>query len=281
MHPLNLKSECRKLRRQGWSLTDIAKSKKLSKTTIYDWIRDIKLSSVAQKILWDNYIIKLVESNKNKKNFGFKRRKLKKKPNSWSKDLIYIVSHFIFDGEIRGSGCLYSNRSKTQIDRMKKLMKKKFDLTPIILVKSDGVIRIAYHYRNLSDYIKSKADDLFNYILNVSKNKKRIFLQSFFDDEGCVSWDDRFRRRRIRGYQHSKGILKLIRKLLKEFDIESKIDKRNTEICISQKQNLIKFQKEINFSSGIYINPNRKNSIWKKKLEKRKILKNAINSYLN
>jgi len=67
--------------------------------------------------------------------------------------------------------------------------------------------------------------------------------------------------------------------LLKDFDIESKIDNKYQEIIISRKPNIIKFRDKINFSKGIYINPNRKNSIWKKKLEKREILDKIIDSY--
>jgi len=83
----------------------------------------------------------------------------------------------------------------------------------------------------------------------------------------------------VRGYQNDLDILELVQCLLKEFDIESRVDKKYKEIIISRKKNLIKFQKEINFSKGVYINPSRKNSIWKEKLEKREILAKMINSY--
>jgi len=43
----------------------------------------------------------------------------------------------------------------------------------------------------------------------------------------------------------------------------------------------VKFRDKINFLKGVYINPDRKNSIWKKKLEKREILDYTINSYQN
>jgi hypothetical protein len=74
--------------------------------------------------------------------------------------------------------------------------------------------------------------------------------------------------------------LELIQKLLKDFNIESKIDSKYKEIVISRKESLIRFRNEINFSRGIYINPKRRNSIWKQKLEKREILDKIINSYL-
>jgi len=75
------------------------------------------------------------------------------------------------------------------------------------------------------------------------------------------------------------GILKLIHDLLEDFNIQSKVNGKHNEIVISKKLNLVKFRDKINFSKGIFINPNRKNSIWKKKLEKRKILNYLIDSY--
>ena len=269
------------MRQQGFSLDDITRHFGLPKTTIYYWIKDVQLSLKAKKRLYNGYIAKLIELNKTKKNFGINSRRLiKKKPKKWNVSLIKIVSHFLFDGEINKAGCKYSSYNKSQIIRLKNLIKKEFGLSPLIRTREDGVIRIEYNYRDLGDYMITKANNLSTYISTASKNKKRAFLQSFFDDEGCVCYSKIEKRRRIRGYQHSKKILILIQNLLKEFSIESKIDKRFTEICISRKTNLIKFQKEINFSPGLYINPNRKNSIWKKKLAKRKILELAINSYL-
>ena len=41
------------------------------------------------------------------------------------------------------------------------------------------------------------------------------------------------------------------------------------------------FQNEINFSHGLFINPNRKNGLWKYKITKKAILQKAISSYQN
>ncbi|MFH1656142.1 MAG: hypothetical protein ABH954_06015, partial [Candidatus Omnitrophota bacterium] len=65
------------------------------------------------------------------------------------------------------------------------------------------------------------------------------------------------------------------------FGICGRINKTETDIEITGKTNLIKFRNEISFSSGIYMNPHRKNSIWKEKIEKRKILELALKSYKN
>ncbi|MDO8518336.1 MAG: hypothetical protein Q7S26_03545, partial [bacterium] len=73
--------------------------------------------------------------------------------------------------------------------------------------------------------------------------------------------------------------LELIKELLFDFTISSKIKKPN-EVVISGKENLKKFQKEINFSRGVRINGGRSNSRWKESLEKRHILQQALGSYL-
>lgn len=56
-------------------------------------------------------------------------------------------------------------------------------------------------------------------------------------------------------------------------------DEQRRQIEITGRNNLVKFWNEINFSSGIYINPRRKNSRWKEKIEKKKILELALKSY--
>lgn len=262
-------------------MNDIVKIKRVPKITLYEWIRDIKLSAKAQEKIRKNYIAKIIERNKTEKNFGFKRIKIKNKPKKWSKDLVDLVAHFLFDGAITKYACVYSSRNKSQINKMQSLMKKNFHLMPRTRVKTSEVIDISYYRLDLAKYIKEKAEKLLENILTMSKCKKRIFLQAFFDDEGCVGYANNPQRkiRRIRGYQHSKNILKLVQLLLKEFYIASYIDKRFTEITIGGKENLLKFQKNINFSPNIFINPERKNALWKTKIDKRTILQKAIASY--
>lgn len=90
--------------------------------------------------------------------------------------------------------------------------------------------------------------------------------------------DARSKKRMVRGYQNDQSVLLIVRELLKNFKIESKLAGRN-EVVINGKENLIKFRDEINFSKGVRINPKRTNSLWKKNLEKRKLLDMAIASF--
>ncbi len=277
MIPEHKKEKCRQLRKQGFSLGRIIKITKLPKTTVYKQIKNIEFSKEAKGVFEQYHKKADTLARKQRRGHCWKGRVVLK-PARWSSDLIYIISHFWFDGRVTRNYCHYYNTSTKQVRKMKKYIKSIFGLETMIRIRKNNVKRIGYHYVELGEYVIRKIKELQKYIKVASLEEKRIFLKSFFDDEGCIYFNSKYRK--IRGYQHSKKILKLIQGLLKEFGIEGKIDKRYTEICISQKPNLIKFQKEINFSPGIYINPNRKNGIWKKKIEKRKILEKAINSYM-
>jgi hypothetical protein len=198
------------------------------------------------------------------------------KPEGWTNELIFLISHFMFDGEIRNHSCVYNNRNRVLIDQVNSLMEKVFKLqSHYWLNRTTGVSRIYYSHVELAQYVKEKSEKLKQYIKKASLLKKKVFLKAFFDDEGSVHFDKRL----VRGFQHNLEILGLVQKLLKDFNIESKIDNKYQEIIISRKPNIIKFRDEINFSKGVYINPDRKNSIWNQKLEKREILNKIINSY--
>ena len=272
-NPLLIK-KCRSLRRKGFTLTEILEATELSKSTVYDHIYDIPLSDKIKRRIREERVKKFSKKRKGKCILG----RIVTKPKNWTKELIFLISHFMFDGEITRHSCIYCNRSKTLINQVKFSMKKVFNLEPKNWTdKKTGVHRISYHYVELATYAREKAKELTKNILTDPLTYKKIFLQAFFDDEGCAYWCKRAKK--VRGFQHNLKVLKLVQKLLKDFEIESKIDKKYQEIIISRKENIIKFRNKINFSKGIYINPNRKNSIWKKKLEKREILNKIIDSY--
>ena len=114
----------------------------------------------------------------------------------------------------------------------------------------------------------------------MSLDFKREFIRAFFDDEGCMDFRPKNNVRRIRGYQKDVLILKIIKTLLADLNIESRVILPN-EVVISGKENLMRFEREINFSPGVYMNGNRSNSRWKKHVEKRELLRQAIASFKN
>lgn len=100
---------CRKLRKRGFTLWKIIKATGLPKTTVYDHIYDIPLPpEIKEKI----------KSEARKRINEYIRRERKRKcmpgrvvpkPKDWTPDLVFLVSHFMFDGEINKGSCVYSN----------------------------------------------------------------------------------------------------------------------------------------------------------------------------
>ena len=265
------------MRKDGFTLTEITNKTTLGKTTIFHHIKSISKSNILKKRL------KAISRAAQKRVAESRRGKSVKnyifiKPKKWNPDFVNLTSHFLFDGAITRSSCLYYNRNKVLVDNMIIQMKKILDVGDYKRYHDrNDVTRLAYHNVELVVFIRDKTTELLNYILYASKMEKISFLRSFFDDEGSVD----FRRsvRRVRGYQHNDKILFLIQKLLKDFQIASKVDTRFHEIIVGRRENISKFAKEINFSKGVRINGKRSNSVWKKSFEKRRILANLLASY--
>jgi len=282
MHSSEIIEKCKSLRRKGFSLGDIVKKTGLPKTTVYYHIRDITLSPADKK--------KIREKGKERAR-QYIRKHVKGKcrgsitvsrPEGWSNELLLLTAHLIFDGEIT-NGCIYGNRNLVLINRVKKLTENIFNLEPSSqkYCEESGVHEVSYYYVELANYFQKKAVQIQDYIKEASLKEKRIFLRAFFDDEGCMLYDKKQNSRKVRGYQNNKDLLLLIKKLLQDLNIESRLEKGSTwEVVVSKKENLIKFHNKINFSKRVYINPNRKNSLWEKKFQKRDLLDMAINSYV-
>ena len=158
--------------------------------------------------------------------------------------------------------------------------KKLFDVKAVSCGKFEYRISAKWIYDLMRDSGALMSDTWFipSFILNGSREVKSAWLKAFFDDEGSITFNKN--KRMVRWFQHSVEILQIVKQLLTDLGIASKIDEKYFEIIISKKENLLKFQKIINFTQGLQVNGNRTNSIWKKDLEKRKILEMAINSYL-
>lgn len=270
------KEKCIKLRNEGYTLPELVSTLKRPKTTIYFHIQNIPKSDFLKA--------KIKENNKPHLNYLHKYLKGRswlgrhcKGFNKWTSGLVKMTGHFIFDGEFHQATCAYNNRSNVLLNFVRDNMKTIYNYDPKIVNKTGGVIRLCYYNTEVTNFLKEKKEELLNNILYFSPDKQRAFLKAFFDDEGCVTFSKK--KRIVRGFQHNSKILWLINKLLLNFNIESKVDARFNELIIGRRENLIKFAKEINFTPGLCVNGKRSNSIWKKDLEKREILKLAINSY--
>ena len=268
----------KQLRVDGSTLTEIVFKTGLSKSRAFDYIRNIPQSEyLVEKIRTNKFnarrIIAENRRGKSVKKYPFNR------PEKWDSDLVNVISHFLFDGRITRVSCTYYNRSEVLVNLMQERVTKLLRVSDYKrYVTAEKVIRLSYFHVEIATFIRKKADELFTYIVSAPTEHKISFLRAFFDDEGSVTFNKK--KRAVRGYQHSLEILHLIRKLLGELKISSTVDEKYFEISIYRKENLLKFQKYINFTKGLRVNGKRTNSIWKKDLEKREILKMALDSYL-
>jgi hypothetical protein len=272
------KLQCIELRRKDHTLNEIVALTGRAKSSVYAHIKDISLSEKKRKQISENARALALSVAKARK--GVALRPYKPFP-IWSPERVLLMGHLMFDGEILKGKCVYHNRSDTLLKEVEKLMKDVYEFAPKKHVdRVSGVCRLQYNNVALSAFLQCKAFELMERVTAMPLKFQREFVRAFFDDEGCMDYRKKRNLRRVRGYQKDKKILKLIQVLLKNFHIESKIVEPN-EIMIIGVQNLITFQKEINFSEGVRINPNRTNSIWKKNLEKRELLRMAISSFPN
>lgn len=270
----------RLLRQTGHSLGEICRKTHLSKTTVYGYIRDIDLTEAQQKTIKNKNIAATRISNQRRRGISrpYNRIQVPKEP--WLVDFVTCLAHFYFDGSQHGSTASYYNRSQSLIDEQRGRVAKFFGLKGKILPQSTDVTRLDYYSIELVKYLLEARSKLFTNILHMNREIQRGFLQAFFDDEGSIDFGGTAAVRRVRGYQKDFRILQIILQLLKKFHIDSKIDVITKCVTISRLSNLQRFQKEVNFSSGISMNPMRKNSRHRTKIEKRELLKLALSGVL-
>ncbi|OGN20446.1 MAG: hypothetical protein A3F25_02175 [Candidatus Yanofskybacteria bacterium RIFCSPHIGHO2_12_FULL_45_19b] len=278
------KQKCIELRTQNYTLGEMVKILGRGKTTIYFHVKNLPKSEVLRAKLSQISRDKIISARGRVNKFGIVNQKGKswlgrhpKEFTEWTASLVDLIAHTIFDGEINYSDVRYTNRSRALLENFREKMKLVYDYEPKRYKKYNEVITLAYNNVELARYVDIKKAELLNKITAFSKELKLSFLKAFFNDEGSVTFLGK--KRAVRGYQHSLMILDLVKNLLVDFNIESKVDKKYFEIIVSRKENLVKFQKLINFSSGVRINGERSNSVWGRSLQKRDILASAINSY--
>lgn len=267
------------LRKQGHTLSEIVQMTGRPKSSVYGYICDVPLDSARLESIRKasgNRIRKFALARKGKSTRPFRQFE------GWNEETVSLIAHLLFDGGIYPkSGCTYNNHSKDLVNHVEKSMRALYSFEPARYTNHlTGVLRISYHNVALATYIKNKVHILLQEVRGLPLNLKGEFVRVFFDDEGCIDYRPEKNRRSIRGYQKDIKILRLIRILLKDLGVESRIILPN-EVVIIGKENLLRFKKEINFSAGVCINGNRSNSRWKKHIEKRELLKQAIASFKN
>lgn len=266
-------NEARKLRKEGYSLREIACEFGISKTTAHDWVaHSVKLDKKAKACILET--IKKGRAKGNWEKYHGKYRgkysKVVLDPGYWNGELVSIIAHFLFDGHVKKGACEYYNSNKALVNKMINLVQKYFGLEAKIYLRESGVYRVIFYSTELSRLIGRKKQELIETISSLRVEEKRSFLRAFFDDEGNVTLDKKYGINRVRGYQKDRKILVLCQKLLNEFDIVSRLEKDC--VVINKKVDLMKFKNQINFSEGLFIYNRRSNSVWKKPTLKREIL---------
>lgn len=273
------KQKCIELRKQNFTIKEITQILKRSKTSVYFHVKSIPKSKALLTKIRENNLIHLNRIKPNLKGISWTGRHCRGF-SSWTPVLVNLIAHTMFDGELRKTDLIYHNSSVVLINNFKEKMKIIYDHEPKTYTMPNSVIRLAYFSVELANFLREKQEELLDKISTFNKDFQREFLKAFFNDEGCVTFQKKGNKRKIRGYQYNDEILFLVQELLRNFNIESKVDTKFHEIIISRRENLEKFAKEINFSAGVKVNGRRSNSIWKEDLEKREILNRALNSYL-
>lgn len=273
----DFKDQCISLRKRGYSIIEIMEKTGRAKSSIYVHIKNIPLNEKRLKEIRKasgERIRKFAIARKGKSARSFNSFE------KWTVKTVSLIAHLLFDGGIYpNSGCAYNNRSEALIKHVEECMRIVYEFNPTRYTNPlTEVLRISYHNVALAAYLKQKAHELLHGVSSLSPNLKREFVRAFFDDEGCIDYRPKKNRRSIRGYQKDVRVLKIIKTLLADFEITAKVVLPN-EVTIVGKENLMRFEREINFSRGVYMNGNRSNSRWKKHVEKRELLKQAILSF--
>jgi len=297
-----------KLRKKGFTYSEIKeklnkKGFRIGDGTLSKDLRNIEISKLNKK----RYIEKISEDRKNAGKIGGKIRvsmenfkdfqllgtvkaqekNLKKIPKSSKKltlEKINIIGHCIFDGSViltkRYFAIAYTNKSHQLINEFKENMLKAYNLEPTDLRKREEEISVIRYccfaaVKDLKNLIKNGIPEK---IIKGNKKQKIAFLRTFWDDEGAIHFGitkDKKDNFHISIYVEAFCEDELVRKQL--IDIHESIGlpiiKYGKKIRISRKENLIKFQKEINFSPKVYISyPKSKFNKW----EKRRLLDFAL-----
>jgi hypothetical protein len=265
----SFKEQCISLREQDLTITEIMRITGGAKTSVYEHIRGMPLSEKrlqTHKEASGRRVLQFSLARKGKSKKQFKTFE------KWTPDTVLLLAHLLFDGEIGRGRCVYNNRSAALLDRVEKLMNSIYSFEPKRYMDSvTGVVKLAYFNVALSNYLQIKSRELMVAVQTLPGEEQGAFLKAFFDDEGCMTFNLKSGKRQVRGYQKDTDVLVLVQKLLHNKGVISRVVPPN-EVVISGKENLLKFQAEINFSAGVCVNGNRSNSVWKESIEKRELL---------
>ena len=247
------------LRKKGQGYKAIAKSLQLSPATIHKYAKKIKLSHKAK-----DRIAKSIRKRQKKFVDKFSQPKKVKLPNL-SPKFANFLGHLFFDGSVNlhnGKYVLgYTNFSIEAIKNFNTLGKRLFGISPAngrIYNRSSVYYETRFYSKEAFNFVKqfshsfSTCDDIGipKEIMGANKETKRAFLQSFWDDEGCVSY-----KGELTGASKSERMIDDLITILSNLGIKCRKSLNQLSGCsilqLSRRlENQIKFQKAVNFAYG-------------------------------
>lgn len=273
----SFKSTCLRLRRQGYSLVEISKHTGRPKTSVYFHIKGTSLPQERLQHWRAEGRKRIIAYNLNRRGKSVQGR-TPTPFTSWNPDLVMLVAHYTFDGEVRRTVCAYTNTSSALIERVTTLTRLVYPYPPKTRCRN-GVHSISYFNVELASLLQEKRAVLLATIERMGTEHRRAFLRAFFDDEGCVTFHPKRRTRLVRGYQYDEDLRALVRRLLQSFGVETREDRTAQAVVVSGRSNLERFAQEIGFSEGVYMGGTRKNSVLRKRVEKRVLLNAMLHSF--
>ncbi len=268
------RQRCRTLRKQGRSIGQIAKTLRLSESTVHWHVKDIALTAVQREKLRSQKRMLMAQVNARRR--GRPLHPVAFRKPAWSKALVHLIAHLSFDGRVDRYGCYYYSRSRAQVWHVKEAIESLLEISPKIRQRSNGIWVAFYYNVAVAAWLQQKELELLDAI-RYHPNWRQQWLQSFFDDEGHVHIAKSTRR--VRASQDDPSVLQLAKCFLEEIGIRCRVDRLARAVEITGRGNLEAFRRHINFSHGLQVNGLRKNSRWHRDVEKRELLDLALSSY--
>jgi hypothetical protein len=143
-------------------------------------------------------------------------------------------------------------------------------------LRPNGIGVVSCYNVAVAAWFSQREDELLQ-VVSERLGWQREWLQALFDDEGHIHISRGVRR--VRASQDNPAVLQHARNFLRSLGIASRTDDRARAIEITARENLRRFRNRIGFSPGIRVNANRKNGLWDREFEKRRLLDMALGSY--
>ncbi|MEM5879293.1 MAG: hypothetical protein QXU74_02260 [Candidatus Aenigmatarchaeota archaeon] len=197
-----------------------------------------------------------------------------------------IIMHCLCDGWIR----CYKDHFFIGYSNFNQKLIKQFISDMKVVYNLENYQKWKHPVTNVEFASKKAFFDILAYIKNKDKNKARIpeeimngspsirllALRVFWDDEGTVGFYGKSRYLRAKCF--SEKLRNQIIKLHKSVGIRVIDDKSNKAIKISSRENIRKFARLINFTSGVKVCAKTKRPVWVG-YEKCKVLELLLQSY--